>query len=216
MRGRLAERVDYHVGVFRTENHDDIIFQTTGRSTGLFANVDQTRREGLELNLHGAWNGLDWYAAYTYLKATFEDDFDVLSPNHPDADENGEIAVHAGDRIPGIPENVFKLGGDWSFGGGWSLGADALYNSDQFLRGDESNQLDPIEGYAIVNLRGGYRWAHVELFARIDNVFDEDYENFGLLGEDPTGVLPNLTDDRPIFVGVGAPRAAWVGFRVTL
>jgi hypothetical protein len=62
LRGRLAERVDYHVGVFRTENHDDIIFQTTGRSTGLFANVDQTRR-GPRLNPHGAWNGLDWYAA---------------------------------------------------------------------------------------------------------------------------------------------------------
>jgi hypothetical protein len=30
----------------------------------------------------------------------------------------------------------------------------------------------------------------MELFARIDNVLDQDYENFGLLGEDPTEVLP--------------------------
>jgi hypothetical protein len=49
------------------------------------------------------------------------------------------------------------------------------------------------------------------VFARITNVFDEDYENFGLLGEDPGEILPQLTDKRPLFVGVGAPRAAWVG-----
>jgi len=67
-----------------------------------------------------------------------------------------------------------------------------------------------------VNLRGGYRWDHVELYARIDNILDEDYENFGLLGEDPTEVLPGLADDRPIFVGVGAPRAAWLGIHIAL
>ena len=217
LRGRLFEQLTYHVGVFRTENDDDIIFQTTGRSTGLFANVDETRREGLELTLRGAWSGLDWYAAYTFLKATFEDDFEVLSPNHPDADEDGRVAVHPGDRLPGIPEHVFKLGGDWAFGGGWSLGADAVYNSGQFLRGDESNDLSELTGYTLVNLRGSYRFGkHAEVFARVDNLFDGDYVNFGLLGEDPTEVLPDLADDRPIFVGAGSPRAGWLGFRLTL
>ena len=216
VRGKFGNAVDYHVGAFRTTNEDDILFQTTGRSTGLFANVDETRRQGIETRLHGRRSSLDWYAAWTWLDATFEDDFDALSPNHPFADEEGEIAVSAGDRIPGIPESLLKVGGDWSFVGGWSLGAEGLYNSGQFLRGDESNQLDELDGYVLVNLRAGYRWEHVELYARIDNIFDEDYSNFGLLGEDPTEVLPDLTDDRPIFVGVGSPRAAWVGFRASL
>jgi outer membrane receptor protein involved in Fe transport len=216
VRGRLSEAVDYHAGAFSTTNEDDILFQTTSRSTGLFANVDETRRQGIETRLHGRWSSLDWYAAYTWLDATFEDDFAVLSPNHPFANEEGEILVSAGDRLPGIPEHQLKLGGDWTFGGGWSVGAEGIYNSDQFLRGDESNQLDQIDGYVLVNLRGGYAWEHVELFARVDNVFDEEYENFGLLGEDPTEVLPDLADSRPIFVGVSAPRAAWLGFRVSL
>ena len=46
------------------------------------------------------------------------------------------------------------------------------------------------------------------------NVFDKDYENFGLLGEDPDEILPDLEDDRPLFLGVGAPRAAWIGLRL--
>jgi len=216
VRGRLPGDTDYHVGLFRTVNEDDIIFQTTGRSTGLFANVDETRRVGLEANLRGRWSALDWFVAYTWLRATFEDTFDALSPNHPFADEDGRIHVSPGDRIPGLPEHLFKAGVDWGFGGGWSVGAETIYDSSQFLRGDESNQLDELDGYWLVNLRGGYRWDHVELYARIDNILDEDYENFGLLGEDPTEVLPGLADDRPIFVGVGAPRAAWLGIRIAL
>ena len=31
---------------------------------------------------------------------------------------------------------------------------------------------------------------------------------------DPTEVLPNLTDASPRFLGVGAPRAGWVGVRL--
>lgn len=212
----LAAGLSYHVGVFHTTNEDDILFQTTGRATGLFANVDETRRMGLEASLYGRLSSLDWYASYTYVEATFEDDFNVLSPAHPLADEEGEVAVEAGDRIPGIPDHQLKLGGDWRFGGGWSIGAEAMYFSGQYLRGDEANALDELDGYAVFNLRGGYRWDNVEIYARIDNVLDEEYENFGLLGEDPSEVLDDLDDTRPIFVGAGAPRAAWLGFRISL
>src|SRR5690606_1093838 len=45
--------VDVNLGLFHTTNNDDIIFQTTGRATGLFANVDKTRRLGFESHLNG-------------------------------------------------------------------------------------------------------------------------------------------------------------------
>ena len=51
------------------------------------------------------------------------------------------------------------------------------------------------------------------IFARVTNLFDTDYENFGLLGEDPGETLPFLVDNRPLFLGVGAPRGAWLGLR---
>jgi hypothetical protein len=34
-----------------------------------------------------------------------------------------------------------------------------------------------------------------------------------LLGEDPDEVISNLADERPLFLGVGAPRAGWLGVR---
>ncbi|MEX2525690.1 MAG: TonB-dependent receptor, partial [Gammaproteobacteria bacterium] len=104
--------IGYHMGFFRTTNHDDIIFQTTGRATGLFANVDKTRRMGFESGFNGNWHKLDWFLAYSYIEATFEDDFEALSPNHPFADDDeGTINVRPGNRIPGIPDHQLKLGG---------------------------------------------------------------------------------------------------------
>lgn len=206
--------MNYQLGWFHTRNEDDILFQTTGRSTGLFANVDETARQGLEASIKGNADNLDWYASYSYLEATFEDDFTVLSPNHPNADDEGELAVQSGDRMPGLPENILKLGGDYRFNNALSVGAELIYNSNQVLRGDESNELDKVDGYTLVNLRASYKLGeNFQVFARVTNLFDEDYENFGLLGESPGEVLPDLPDQRPVFLGVGAPRGAWIGLK---
>ena len=211
MRGDVAS-MDYQLGLFHTTNDDDILFQTTGRSTGLFANVDQTKRWGLESAVSGSLDQFDWYASLSVIQATFEDNFDVLSPNHPAADEEGVVPVTSGDHIPGIPESLLKIGGDYQLGN-LVLGVEAIYNASQYLRGDESNDLDKVDGYMLVNLRAQYSLGdNFSLFARVTNALDKDYENFGILGEDPTKVISNI-DDTPIFLGVGAPRAAWVGLR---
>ncbi|MEQ8660328.1 MAG: TonB-dependent receptor [Gammaproteobacteria bacterium] len=209
--------IRHRLGYFRTENRDDIIFQTTGRGTGLFANVDETRREGFESAFVGAVGALDWSLSYSYVRATFEDDFMVLSPNHPFANDAGEVQVEAGDRIPGIPDHQFKFSGDYALPWDLRVGLEVIYNAGQYLRGDESNQLGEIDGYAVVNLRGSYRIdERFELFARVTNLFDNDYENFGLLGEAPGEILPGLANQSPVFLGAGAPLAGWVGLRVRL
>lgn len=209
------EGLRYQVGLFRATNRDDILFQTTGRATGLFANVDKTRRQGLELALAGSGERLNWYASYAWLEATFEDDFMVLSPNHPDADDAGELAVRRGNRMPGLPEDMVKFGGDYRITPKLQVGAEVLYNTNQILRGDEANALDTVDGFTLVNLRARYAVGEqFSVFAKVSNLFDKKYENFGLLGEDPSEVLPDLADDRPLFLGVGAPRAAWVGISV--
>ena len=207
----------YEVGLFNTTNRDDILFQTTGRSTGLFANVDKTRRRGFEGKILGNQGALSWMVAYSHIEATFEADFNALSPNHDFADGEGEISISKGDSIPGIPEQQFKLVADYSLTSRWQLGVDLLANSGQVLRGDESNQLARTAGYAVVNLRTRYSYSDtVELYARVDNLLDRDYETFGLLGEEPGEIdVPLIADMTiPRFLGAGQPRAAFVGLRV--
>ncbi len=69
----------YEVGLFNTTNRDDILIQTTARSTGLFANVDKTRRRGFEGKILGNQGALSWMVAYSHIEATFEADFNALS-----------------------------------------------------------------------------------------------------------------------------------------
>ena len=216
IRGQIGP-TDYHLGFFHSTNKDDIIFQTTGRSTGLFANVNKTQRVGFEGMLAVATKKADWFLAYTYLNATFEDDFEVLSPNHPFADDDGRISVRSGNRIPGLPEHSLKLGADYAVSDKLSLGFDVLYNSDQVLRGDESNQVGTLGDYAVVDLRGRFRInEHIDLFARVSNLFDADYETFGLLGDEPSEVEVPLFENftNPRFVGPAPPRAVFVGINL--
>ena len=208
----------YAVGLFNTTNHDDILFQTTGRSTGLFANVDKTRRSGFEGSLSGRIQNFDWMVAYTHLQATFEDSFNVLSPNHDFADDEGEILVRSGDNIPGIPENQFKVLANYQPVDGLNLGIDIASYSDQHLRGDESNQLDEIDGYTVVNLRARYRITdNLEVFANVHNLFDEEFETFGLLGEEPGELEVPIIEDftKPLFLGAASPRSGFIGIKYT-
>lgn len=215
-----SEFVDIHLGVFHTTSEDDIIFQTTGRATGLFANVDETRRIGLESGFSGDWGNLDWSAAYSYIEATFEAPFEALSPNHPFADdESGTISVRPGDRIPGVPSHQLKLRGDYSFSDSTSVGVDMLFNSGQHMRGDESNQLAKTGGYTVLNLRGQYRVSdRLILLATVNNILDEEYETFGLIGEEPSEVdVPAFAGfNNPRFLGPGAPRALYAGIKLSL
>ena len=213
-------KLHWQFGVFRTTNRNDLLFQSTGgaqSNEGFYANVGATRRQGVEVALNGRAfdDRLQWYANYARLDATFRATFEETSANSPAADPvSGLIMVSKGDRIPGLPRNAFKLGADLDLGRGFNVGAGLVYNSAQYLRGDESNEVGPIGGFAVVNLRLRYRInEHFAAFARADNVFDRRYSNFGILAN-ASGTYAAVGDAR--FVSPGAPRAGWIGFSAEL
>ena len=208
----------WKAGLFRTTNVNDIIFQATGgaqSNEGFFANVGDTRRQGVEASITGKmFDGrLDWFANYTFLDATFLSAFSEISANHPDADpDTGLIDVQKGDKLPGLPRNAFKIGADYAITPKFTVGGDMMVNSSQYYRGDEANLLPQLGGFAVVNLRAVYRVVpHVSLYLRVQNLFDRSYSDFGVIGNAST-VLPQFTDPR--LVSPGAPRAEWVGVSI--
>ncbi len=210
LRGRRPN-LNWSASFFRTINHDDIIFISSGALTneGHFANVGNTARKGLEINLSGTVaTRVQWDAAYTYLRATFQSPLVLSSPNHPEQDD-GEIDVQPGDSLPGVPRHNLKLN-VFATAGRFSIGGDVLYTSSQFLRGDEANLLPPIAGRTSVNASGSFRireW--LRLSANAVNLFNSKSSTFGLLGE-ADDVLGDDFDD-PRFLSPLAPRAAWIG-----
>ncbi len=209
--------LEWHLGLFRTTNDDDIIFISAGALTnqGFFGNVGETVRQGIEASLSGsAIERLDWFLNYTYLSATFEEHLTLSSENNPVA-LDGEVFVRPGDRIPLTPDGLLKAGLNFTATEKLSFGAALLHNEDMFFRGDEGNDFDRIPGYTVLNLRAEYLFsARVSMFITFDNVFDRNYETFGLFG-DPAEVLGDEFGD-PRFLGPGAPRAAWIGVRFDL
>jgi len=215
-RGKSSDVLHWQAGVFRTTSHDDILFQTTGGTTsneGFFANVGDTRRQGLELSAQGsARDGIvEWSASYVWLDATYQDGFQENAANNPTADDDGLITVQRGDRIPGLPRHQLKAAVDLALTSTLRVGLNAQYRSSQFLRGDESNALSPLAGYALFGLQATWDVTpRLQLRARIENLTDKRYASFGTLGE-PDEVFPGDSDPR--FLGPGAPRGGWVGAR---
>jgi iron complex outermembrane recepter protein len=206
----------YDLAAFHTVNSSDILFISSGMvaNQGYFANVGDTRRQGIEADLTGrvridGGSRVDWAVHYTFLDATFETPFTAPSALHPDA-VNGVIDVPAGAHMPSIPKHVVKVALEFHSSCGLSAGVNVIGNSSQYLRGDEANLLAPVPGYVVVNARAAYRlMTHASVFVLVNNLFDAKESTFGVLG-DATDVL-GPTYDSARFLGPLAPRAVWFG-----
>jgi iron complex outermembrane receptor protein len=212
-------RIGYDLAAFRTVNTSDIQFISSGMvaNLGYFANVGDTRRQGIEMDFTarkpiGDESRLDLAVHYTFLDATFETPFTAPSELHPEADD-GAIDVPAGARLPSVPRHVVKVSLDGRSSFGVSGGVSVIANSGQYLRGDEANLLPPVPGFTVVNARVAYRLgSHASVFAVVNNLFDAKDSTFGVLGDASEVLGP--TYDSPRFLGPGAPRAAWLGVDV--
>jgi iron complex outermembrane receptor protein len=227
LRGRTATaegKLSWNAGVFRTNSDDDIYGITTSVSTGFFQNIGSTRRQGFEAGLN--YQGQQWsvYAQYSYVDATFRSPLLLNSPSNPRRDADGNIQVVPGDRLPLIPSSRIKFGTDYSLWHNWSVGASLVLASDSFYRGDESNQNPQLPGYHVVNVHTSYRPdQHLEIFAKVQNLFDERYSTFGLYSN-PTGVgapgVPRNADSNGPgvdnrFQSPGMPRSFFGGVRIS-
>jgi outer membrane receptor protein involved in Fe transport len=214
-RGTGGDRLTWALAAFGSRNADDILFVSSGAlvGSGYFRNAGTTQRVGLEASLHARWRRLDVALDYGLVRATFEDPLVVQSPNHPDAAPDGTIHVRRGDRMPNVPLHAVKAAIDLHATDRWTVGASWQAATSRFVRGDESNQLEPLAGYVTMDLATSYRLLQpLEVSLRLTNVFDTHYETFGVLG-DASGVFPEITDPR--FATPAAPRAVWVGLRAS-
>ena len=218
--------LQWAAAIYRTNLDNDIEFVASGAgagNVGYFQNVGPTRRQGVELMGALRWETVALALRYNHIDATFRSSFLAASPNNSSADANGAITVNPGDRIPGIPADSAKLRLDWDIGDRWSVGATVVYASSQYAHGDENNEDSHgrVPGYTVANLDTQFRLTgDLLLFATITNLFDRQYQNFGLLGANtftgpdrsfgPALGIPAQSEQ---FRGLGAPRGFWIGLR---
>lgn len=198
---------------FATRNQDDIIFVSSGQTsgTGYFRNAGRTQRVGIEAASKGTAGAFGWFANYGLVRATFDNDLSLRSPNNPGADASGNIAVRRGSPMAGIPQHALKLGGSYALTEEWELALDSALYSSRRLRGDETGQGRRLAGYAVLNAESEYRLVDgVFVSLRVENLLDSRYESFGAYG-DPTTVFSNYGNNQ--FRTPGLPRSFWLGAR---
>ena len=171
---------------------------------------------GLEWTLSAHWQAS---LQYTALMAEFRDAFLVNAPNHPLRDASGEAdpstqIVRRGNRIPLIPREQGRLALEWS-DNRFEFGAEMLGRSNSRFRGDESNlDNDQLSGFVLVNINAAWKPTKlVTFFASVDNLFDRDFETFGVYGEGDE-VLGDEFEDAYRFVGAGNPVSVQGGVRL--
>jgi iron complex outermembrane receptor protein len=173
---------------------------------------------------HRRWTRGLVYLNYSYVDATFESALTISSPSSPAQDANGNIQVLPGDHLPLIPQHRLKAGADYDILPNWSVGGTFMLVSDQYYRGDESNQNAPLPGYHVLGLHSSFRFgSKSELFISVQNAFDTEYATYGIFS-DPTGVgAPGIPPDANSngpgvdnrFQSPGAPRSVFGGIRIT-
>ena len=219
-RGRIGQGFGI-ISIYNTDNKDDIIFVSTDVNSGqgFFTNFGKTRNQGVDLQIVQKFNHIKITGNYSYLEATYEESGLLF----------GERSVQAlpGMRIPGIPENVFRLGVDWTPQDNLKIGLTFIATSDLITQGNEDGQIGgdddvitrdaSVDGYQLVNLNMRYeRSENLTIFTRVTNLFDEKYETYGAMAESVFNKNGNFVgdDEGPTvnrFVAPGAPRGVFVG-----
>ena len=210
----------WKIGAFRATNADDILAIPSPevQGFGYFQNVGRTRRQGIEAQVNLTSKTLQLYASYTLVDARFLDPL-TLNSRSPFADDDGNIHVMPGNRIPSVPRNRVKLGLDYSVTDAFKVGGDALFVASQYFAGDESNQATRLPGYSVFNLHASYQINKTyQLYGRIDNILDNRYSTYGTFFERDD--VPNFANGGAEFtdprtVSPARPRAFYAGLKAT-
>lgn len=222
MRGNVdapaSGAVSWRLGVFRTTAANDIldVAAPIGKSFGYFANIGNTRRQGMEAALEYRGDQWSWHGSYASISATYRSHIQLNPPEGDPAGDDTPLDVQPGDHISGIPARQWKAGVEYRPVPMLTLAADAIALGSQYFGGDESNQNPRLPGYKIFNLRVAWQVSRsLRLHAEVQNVLDRRYAVFGTYydTESPVGAL--VGSDNPESLMPGMPRAFYLGLEIS-
>ena len=164
----FGRRTDDLIGFFSCPFGGTPAGRCVAQPFGYYANIARSEAEGAEFS--GAlrpWEGAELTANYTYT----------------DARDRSPGSSTQGRFLPRRPEHLANLAASYRFGFGLTAGLAARYAGSSF---DNAANTARLKSYALLDLRASYPvWRRVELYGRVENLFDRRYETaagYGSLG----------------------------------
>ena len=167
VRHAFTPRLRGNLTLFRAEIEDEIFFN---RPVFTNENHPETLRQGAEI---GAWAQVMKHLAltgnYTYQKATFEKepyknrDLPAV-PNH-----RANLGLRLFDLVPGV-----------------ELAVDGSYYGSSYAVSDFENDFEKLDDFFTVDARISYEWKMLRVFAGVNNLTNEKYSEYAVIGGFPT------------------------------
>jgi iron complex outermembrane receptor protein len=208
-----ANLAAYYTGI--ADFQANVVDAGPGALRGYLANVEKVEIKGVELDLIARPNAdIDLFANAAWTDGQYASfangpcPLERIGPSTAACDLSGK-------EFPGVSPWAGAVGGEYRFrpfgaaggrlAGEAFIGADASYRSSYYADAAVS-EYARIEGYTLVNLRGGFRSdAGWEATVWVKNAFDEDYLQFVSIQTGNSGlVIGNPGDPRTIGVTLRA------------
>jgi iron complex outermembrane receptor protein len=167
----LTSKLEVDLTLYRADINHEIYFN---RLTFANENYEKTLHQGIEVGSKAElFDRLTLFGNYTYEQATFEGGpFD-------------------GNTIPAVPRNKFNLGFHvHDVIPGFIFSAVYNYVDSSYLISDQANEFPKLENYYTLDLRLSYAWKRINAFVGVNNVTDQKYSEYGVVGEQPPGTAP--------------------------
>jgi TonB-dependent siderophore receptor len=148
---RLGTAAELGVSLYGIRIEDEIYYSEVNRNYD-----DTTLRRGVEADIKVyPTDALYLWAAYTYMEAEFEE---------------------SGDTVPLVPRHKAAAGFDWELCPPFTLSVSGAYTGSQYDGNDiENNRYEKLDAYWVFDTAVRYTREELELFASVENIFNELY-----------------------------------------
>ena len=159
--------------VYRLDLDDEIVLAPGVGAFGFPANtnLDSTRRDG-------AIVGVGFQAMETLH----------LSADWSWTDARVRSGTLRGQRVPFVAKQSLRLGAEYEATPGLTVLGEVVAVGDRVYSGDFNRQLPLFPGYGVVNLAVDYEIGDWTLGARVNNLLDKEYSDFGANAGTPAAV----------------------------
>jgi iron complex outermembrane receptor protein len=163
----LTSKLQVDLTLYRADISHEIYFN---RLTFANENYEKTLHQGVEAGAKAEFfDRLTLFGNYTYEQATFEG------------------GLFDGKNIPAVPQNKFNLGFRvHDVIPGFILSAVYNYVDSSYLISDQTNEFPKLENYYTLDLRLSYAWKRINAFVGVNNVTDQKYSEYGVVGGTPS------------------------------
>jgi outer membrane receptor protein involved in Fe transport len=154
-----------HVNLFRVDTDDEIFF-----NPATFANEnfeDEIRRQGVEISLTKAFDIARLTGTYTYTDAEIR---------------GGQFD---GNDVPNVAKHKATVDTIFFLGESLTAALNGIYVGKRPFVSDYADAFGDQDDYVVINSKFKYNWKQYTAFLDINNIFNEGYAEYGVIGGFP-------------------------------